>query len=123
MSRLRLLTVVALAFVMLAVIAAPALATRAAPGSGRGGGPIIYVTGQGLFFDSVVVADDVPNQGPFQELEMGGPNPSTLQTEFGPGDQGYVGGRWFIDMDGDHLPSDGDKFFVCPLLGPGRIAP
>ncbi len=41
-------------------------------------------------------------------------------TEFGPGDNGYVGGRWWVDLNGDDIMNDGDLFFSCPLLGPGR---
>ena len=82
---------------------------------GRGDGPVIYVTGQELYYDSIVTASPVPPHGPFQELEM---VDGKLQTEFGPGDKGYVGGRWHL------VTSDGeDVYFVCPLLGPGRIAP
>jgi hypothetical protein len=83
---------------------------------GRGSGPIIYVTSQGLFYDSIITADPLPNKGPFQLLEVG---PMGLQTEYGPGDPGYVGGRWKEDIDGD-----GEfHYFSCPLLGPGRLAP
>ncbi len=95
----------------------PALAKRGGEG-GRGNGPVVYVTGQGLFYDSIVTADPLPFKGPFQELEMAGP--SGLQTEFGPGDPGYVGGRWWIDLNGNFEMDEGDKFFLCPLLGPGR---
>ena len=103
-------------------VAAPALATRGGSG-GRGDGPVVYVTGQELYFDSIVVADPVPNKGPFQELiNVGTEEMPELETEFGPGDKGYVGGRWFIDKDGDHMPTDGDVFFICPLLGPGRTS-
>lgn len=85
---------------------------------GRGNGPVVYVTGQELFYDSIVTADPLPSKGPFQELEMDGP--SGLQTEFGPGDPGYVGGRWWIDLNGNSEMDEGDKYFLCPLLGPGR---
>jgi hypothetical protein len=89
---------------------------------GRGDGPVIYVTGQGLVYDSIVTADPLPPHGPFQKLEMDGP--TGLQTEFGPGDPGYVGGRWWLDLNGngemDPSGEGGDKYFSCPLLGPGR---
>ena len=82
---------------------------------GRGDGPVIYVTSQGLYYDSIVTASPVPAHGPFQELEM---VDGQLQTEFGHGDKGYVGGRWhLVTPDGE------DLYFVCPLLGPGRTAP
>ena len=34
--------------------------TAEAKGKGRGSGPIIYVTSQGLFYDSIVTADPLP---------------------------------------------------------------
>jgi hypothetical protein len=118
----RKLMLVGIIAVLVLAVAAPALAKRGGEG-GRGDGPTVYVTGQHLFYDSIVVADPVPNKGPFQELINVGTmaNPE-LQTEFGPGDQGYVGGRWFIDTDGVEGRSDGDTFFICPLLGPGYEA-
>ena len=77
-------------------------------------------TGQDLFYDSIVLTD-LPPHGPFQLLEMDGP--TGLQTEFGPGDPGYVGGRWWVDVNGDGEMDDGDDYFLCPLLGPGREDP
>ena len=85
---------------------------------GRGSGPVIYVTSQNLFYDSIVTADPLPHEGPFQLLEEGGP--SGLQTEFGLGDTEYVGGRWWMDTDGNEQMDDDDHYFSCPLLGPGR---
>ncbi|MHC4217021.1 MAG: hypothetical protein ACYSU7_01060 [Planctomycetota bacterium] len=96
-----------------------AAVTKHATADGRGSGPIVYVTGQELFFDSIVLTD-LPQHGPFQLLEMGGPSPDGLFTEFGPGDQGYVGGRWWVDANGNGEMDDEDAFFMCPLLGPGR---
>jgi hypothetical protein len=81
-------------------------------------GPQVYVTGQGLAYDSIVLAD-LPNNGPFQKLEMDGP--TGLQTEFGPGDHGYVGGRWWVDANPNGEMDDGDVYFLCPLLGPGYV--
>ncbi len=109
--------------VLVLAVAAPALATRTPGQGGRGGGPIVYVTGQDLFFDSIIVADPVPNKGQFQELEMAGPSPNGLQTEFGPGDTGYLGGRWWVDVNEDGEKDDGDVYFICPLLGPGFDRP
>ena len=82
---------------------------------GNSPGPIIYVWGQGLFYDSVLAADPLPPKGPFQLLEKGGPSPSGLQTQFGPGDPEYLGGRW--------LEEGTEHYFSCPLLGPGRENP
>ena len=86
--------------------------------TGRGTGPIVYVESQGLFYDSIVLADLPPN-GNFQQLEPG-VGPSGLATEFGPGDVGYLGGRWWIDANGNGYQDESDAFFLCPLLGPGR---
>ncbi len=106
---------------LLVIAAGVVLATTSSDAqAGRGDGPIIYVTGQGLFYDSIVTADPLPARGKFQKLEMGGPSPNGLQTEFGPGDRGYRGGRWWLDINGDGEMNEGDKFFSCPLLGPGR---
>jgi hypothetical protein len=88
-----------------------------AEAGGRGTGPVIYVTGQDLFYDSIVLTD-LPPRGPFQKLEAAGP--SGLQTEFGPGDQDFVGGRWWLDANDNGKMDDGDAYFMCPLLGPGR---
>jgi len=103
--------------VALGVAAVVVLATTSvSSGAGRGDGPVIYVRSQGLFYDSIVTADPLPAKGPFQLLEMG---PNGLETDYGPGDRGYVGGRWKEDFDGD-----GEfHYFLCPLLGPGRETP
>ena len=95
------------------------MATRGGT-KGRGNGPIILVTSQGLYYDSIVTADPLPPTGPFQQLV---PVTGGLKTEFGPGDKGYVGGRWWVDVNGDHQMDPGDHYFSCPLLGPGRDAP
>jgi len=87
---------------------------------GRGDGPVVFVTSQGLYFDSIVVVDPLPQKGFFQQLI---PDMNGLQTEFGPGDPGHLGGRWWIDLNGNSIQDAGDKFFLCPLLGPGRAAP
>jgi hypothetical protein len=103
------------------VAAAATMATNAIAKdrtTGRGTGPVVYVQSQGLFYDSIVLAD-LPFHGPFQQL-LPGVGPSGLATEFGPGDQGYVGGRWWIDANGNSYMDEGDVFFLCPLLGPGR---
>ena len=86
--------------------------------TGRGTGPVVYVESQGLFYDSIVLAD-LPAHGRFQQLKPG-VGPSGLATEFGPGDTGYLGGRWWIDANGNGYMDEGDAFFLCPLLGPGR---
>jgi hypothetical protein len=97
-----------------------AMTAFASPG-GRPTSPIVvYVTSQGLYYDSIP-GPTLPMNGPFQLLEPeagphGGP-----QTEFGPGDPGYVGGRWWVDNGNTTGEMDSeDTFFLCPLLGPGR---
>ncbi|MHC4414293.1 MAG: hypothetical protein ACYS0G_03315 [Planctomycetota bacterium] len=113
-------TVIAVLLAASAAVVAAAITTSAA--GGRGDGPIVYVTGQGLFYDSIVLTD-LPPRGPFQLLETDGPPPDGLQTEFGPGDPGYVGGRWWVDANGNGEMDEGDAFFMCPLLPPGREEP
>ena len=54
--------------------------------------------------------------GRFQLLENG-------ETDFGPGDSGYLGGRWWVDLDGDGVQDPDDDYLLCPLLGPGRASP
>lgn len=92
------------------------LAMTASANRGDGALGVVYVYGQGLYYDTFVSATVLPNRGPFQKLEPGG------ATEYGPGDRGYVGGRWWID-DGDGVRGDEDTFLLCPLLGPGRLLP
>jgi hypothetical protein len=77
---------------------------------------VVYVQSQGLYYDSIITADPLPPNGPFQLLEMG---PKGLQTEFGKGDRGYLGGRWKEDFDGDGQ----FHYFLCPLIGKGRANP
>jgi hypothetical protein len=111
------LLVLAIVGVLVGVMAAPALART--NGRGGDGQPVVYVTSQSLAYDSIVLTDlPFRENAPFQKLEMGGP--TGLQTEFGPGDQGYVGGRWWLDMNGNDEMDAGDKYFICPLLGPGQ---
>lgn len=88
--------------------------------TGRGTGPVVFVTSQGLYYDSIVVVDPLPQRGNFQQLLMG---MNGLETEFGPGEPGHLGGRWWIDSNEDGVMDSGDKFFLCPLLGPGRDTP
>ena len=97
-----------------------ALAKERNIGGGNFPTAVVYVVSQGLFYDSIVLGD-LPMRGRFQLLEMTGP--TGLQTEFGPGDHGYVGGRWWVDVNGDSTMDADDMFFLCPLLGPGRTVP
>jgi hypothetical protein len=76
----------------------------------------IFVTSQGLHYDTFVVKDPLPMEGKFQLLTNG-------QTEFGPGQPGYLGGRWWEDLNGDGIQDPSDHYFLCPLLPPGRPTP
>ena len=111
------------------------LAVVPAFADGRGSGPVVYVESQGLFYDSIVVVgpdEGFPMNGPFQQLKMDGPGEEFgLVTDFGPGDPGYVGGRWWVDVDPDGpdgpdepngVMDEDDVYFLCPLLGPGRAS-
>jgi hypothetical protein len=90
------------------------------PSLDKGGraGPIgtVYVRSQGLYYDTFVSAEQLPMHGRFQKLENG-------ETDFGPGDPGYLGGRWWIDGNGNGIQDAGDTFLLCPLLPPGRPTP
>jgi hypothetical protein len=109
-KRFLLLLIVCLALVTAAV---PALA---APGGRPGSTGVVYVTSQGLYYDTFVAVDPLPMHGPFQLLENG-------TTEFGPGDPGYLGGRWWEDLNGNGIQDADDHYFLCPLLPPGREMP
>jgi len=87
-----------------------------AKGGRAGSDGVVYVTSQGLYYDTFVARDPLPFKGKFQKIENG-------MTEFGPGDPGYLGGRWWVDVNGNGYQDEGDHFFLCPLLGPGRTEP
>lgn len=110
----------ALILTVIALVVAAAIPALARGTNNPRTQPQVYVTSQGLVYDSIVTADPLPFNGTdnWQLLEMGGP--TGLQTEFGPGDAGHFGGRWYMDIDGVPGISEGDHFFLCPLLGPGR---
>lgn len=120
MKKFKLLTTIALAgAVALMSTSAFAKGPKKERTTGRGTGPVIYVTGQDLYYDTIVLGN-LPYNGTtnFQKLEMDGP--TGLQTEFGPRDTGYYGGRWWVDANEDGYMDDDDVYFLCPLLGPGR---
>jgi hypothetical protein len=100
---------------VLLLLVAPLAAVSSAQGRPRSGG-VVYVTSQGLYYDTFVTADPLPMHGRFQLIQNG-------MTEFGPGDPGYLGGRWWEDLNGNGVQDEEDHFFLCPLLGPGRITP
>jgi hypothetical protein len=105
--------------VLLAAIAA-ALAivgtASSTPGGRAAATGVVFVTSQGLYYDTFVTNDPLPMRGKFQLLENG-------TTEFGPGDPGYLGGRWWEDLNGNGVQDADDHYFHCPLLGPGRETP
>ncbi|HUG34303.1 MAG TPA: hypothetical protein VMJ90_06005 [Anaerolineales bacterium] len=109
MKRRMIVLVAVLAIALMSTI--PASANR---GDGELG--VIYVTSQGLYYDTFVSAETLPMRGRFQKLVNG-------TTEFGPGDPGYLGGRWWVDVNGNNIQDEGDNFLLCMLLGPGRTTP
>jgi len=76
----------------------------------------VFVTSQGLYYDTFVARDPLPMEGRFQLLVDG-------TTEFGPGQPGYLGGRWWEDLNGNGVQDPTDHYFLCPLLPPGRPQP
>ena len=118
MNTLKLATVIALAGAI-ALMTSSVNAKERTKGRGVPGVPVIYVTSQDLFYDTILLGslpyNDTQN---FQLLEMDGP--TGVQTEFGPTDPGYYGGRWWVDANPNGYMDEGDVYFLCPLLGPGR---
>src|SRR5262245_12529392 len=62
---------------------------------------VVFVTSQGLYYDTFVVKDPLPMNGRFQLLANG-------QTEFGPGQPGYLGGRWWEDSNMNGVQDSAD---------------
>jgi len=77
---------------------------------------VVYVSSQGLYYDTFVSAETLPPHGDFQALV-------DHVTEFGPGQPGYRGGRWWVDSNGNGVQDPGDTYLLCPLLPPGRATP
>lgn len=101
--------------------AAPPQAAASAPAAnllrfGERTPGVVYVTSQGLYYDTFAVKDPLPPKGRFQQLADG-------QTEFGPGQPGYLGGRWWVDVNDNGVQDPEDHYFLCPLLPPGRPNP
>jgi hypothetical protein len=131
MSRLRLLTVVALAFSLLAVIAAPAGAHPGGPGSPVGPpGGVFWA--DGVQYESAVTPAHVPDKGPFDAFYVF-PDCSTCApvSDAAPGVGRYNGGRWAViqafgittqlENAEDVVAAasslvDTDHRFVCPLI-------
>ncbi len=91
--------------------------SKSARGGRAGAVGVVYVRSQGLYYDTFVAAETLPHHGRFQKLDADG------STEFGPGDRGYLGGRWWKDVNGNGIQDDGDMYLLCPLLPPGRPTP
>ena len=78
----------------------------------------VYVSSQGKYYDTFVTVESLiyndHNGNSFQRLYGG-------VTEFGPGDPGHRGGRWWVDLNNDYVmdPEGIDHYVLCPLLGPG----
>ena len=96
MSRFRLLTVVALAFSLLAVIAAPAGAHGGGPGA-RVGPPGGVFYADDVAYVSAVTPAHVPNKGPFDAFYTF-PDCSECApvSDAAPGVGNYNGGRWAV---------------------------
>jgi hypothetical protein len=95
---------------------APTMASIDAKGGRPASTGVVFVTSQGLYYDTFVARDPLPMQGKFQLLVNG-------TTEFGPGDPGYLGGRWWEDLNSNGVQDASDHYFLCPLLPPGRPTP
>jgi hypothetical protein len=121
MKKLHTITTIGLAAVLV-LMSSSIYAKERTKGRGAAGTPVIYVTGQDLFYDTILLGE-LPYNGTdnFQKLEMDGP--TGVQTEFGPTDTAYYGGRWWVDANMNGYMDEGDVYFLCPLLGPGRTEP
>ena len=89
---------------------------------GQGGGPPeppagppfigkVKVTSTGICYDSVFL-NPLPFKGKFQLID---PSTDPPSTEYGPGDTEYVGGRWWVDANGNGEMDEDDVYFACPL--------
>jgi hypothetical protein len=118
MNTFKFVTTIALAGAML-LMTSSVYAMERTKGRDAPGIPVIYVTSQDLYYDTLLLGD-LPFNGTdnFQQLDPTGP-----QTEFGPGDTDYYGGRWWVDANMNGYMDDQDVYFLCPLLGPGRTEP
>ncbi|NNC92490.1 MAG: hypothetical protein HKN80_08345 [Acidimicrobiia bacterium] len=117
---MRRITTVGMVLALVLGSAVPALAGGPPPrdDDGKRVRVVVYVESQGLYFDSIV-GPDLPMKGRFQQLRPGEGPDGGLATDFGPGDPGYLGGRWWVDLNGNEEMDSGDHFFSCPLLGHG----
>jgi hypothetical protein len=103
------------------VMAVPALAAndKSHPVGGRAATPgWVYVESTGLYYQTFGTTP-LPMHGTFQQIIPDASVYGAPYTEFGPGDRGFVGGRWWVDVNDNGIQDEGDAFFQCPLLGPG----
>ena len=77
---------------------------------------VVFVISQGLFFDACAEPIPLPRQGEFQLIVNG-------RTDFGPGQAGFLNGRWWEDLNRNGIQDQDDQFFLCPLVMPGRVSP
>ena len=77
---------------------------------------VIFVISQGLFFDACVQPTPLPMHGEFQLI-------LNSRTELGPGQVGFLNGRWWEDLNRNGIQDAADNFFFCPLVGLGRVVP
>ncbi len=120
MNTSKLVTTIALASII-GLATTSVVAKERTTGKGAPGIPVIYVTSQALYYDTLLLKELPYNETEnFQHLEMDGP--TGVQTEFGPTDTGYYGGRWWVDANPNGVMDAEDFYFLCPLLGPGRVA-
>ena len=119
MKTFKLVTTIALASAV-TLMTSSVIAKERTKGRGAPGLPMIYVTSQDLYYDTILLGD-LPYNGTenFQLLEFTGP--TGVQTKFGPTDTDYFGGRWWVDLNSDGYMDADDMYFLCPLLGPGRL--
>ena len=100
-------------------------------------GHSIYVNSQEMYFNTIVPVLSIGdggkglpwnghNQGSFQQLYPTGGPAGGPATDYGPGDPGYRGGRWWIDNPVMGIVGEQDEYdtyFLCPLLGPAMENP
>lgn len=121
MHTFKLISTIALAGVI-TLMSSSIYAKERLKGRSAAGLPVIYVTSQDLYYDTLLLVE-LPFNGTenFQKLEMAGP--TGVQTEFGPADSEYYGGRWWVDANPNGYMDADDFYFLCPLLGPGTTQP
>ena len=83
---------------------------------------MIQVTSYGTIWYTIVPKNPIVynghNGGSFQQLD---PTTTPASTPYGPGDVGYRGGRWWVDVNGNGVmdpegpETGGDHYFLCPL--------